>query len=190
MLEKPVLKGEIITLRPIKAEDGVHFLSFDEEVDYLTGTTAAYTQEQILAHYARIAAAGDRADYAILPRGNPDLILGEVVLNDLDEHNQSANLRIALLKKAYFGKGYGTEAIRLILKYGFERLNLHRIELEVFDFNPRALHVYEKVGFIREGLRREVLYWQGRYHHAIMMGILKSDYEKVSGGQTETTLLG
>ena len=57
-------------------------------------------------------------------------------------------------------------------------IDLHRIELEVYDFNPRAAHVYEKAGFVREGVRRDVLYWQGHYHDAITMSILKPEYEK------------
>ncbi|WP_371413714.1 GNAT family N-acetyltransferase [Virgibacillus sp. Bac330] len=65
-----------------------------------------------------------------------------------------------------------------IINYGFEQLNLHRIELEVFDFNTRARKSYEKLGFKQEGIRREVLFYDGEYHHAIMMSILKDEYLK------------
>ena len=57
-------------------------------------------------------------------------------------------------------------------------LDLHRIELEVYDFNPRAIHVYKKAGFIQEGIRRDVLLWDGKYQSAIVMSMLKSDYLK------------
>jgi RimJ/RimL family protein N-acetyltransferase len=98
------------------------------------------------------------------------------VLNEIDWLNRSANFRIALASQQFFGKGYGSEATQLIIDYGFRQLNLHRIELEVFDFNPRAQHVYEKVGFVKEGVRRDVLLWQGQYHSAITMSLLAPEY--------------
>jgi RimJ/RimL family protein N-acetyltransferase len=85
-------------------------------------------------------------DYAIILKDTREYV-GEVVLNGIDWGTRSANFRIALASKNYFGKGFGSEATRLILTFGFESLDLHRIELEVFDFNPRAQHVYEKIGF-------------------------------------------
>jgi RimJ/RimL family protein N-acetyltransferase len=66
-----------------------------------------------------------------------------------------------------------------MLDYGIRQLHLYRIELEVYDFNPRAQHVYEKVGFVQEGIRRDVLLWKGVYHSAIVMSILADEYEKI-----------
>ena len=99
-------------------------------------------------------------------------------MNDIDVRNRSANFRIMLLDEIHFGKGYGTEATKLILKHGFGQLNLHRIDLEVYDFNPRAARVYEKAGFVREGVKRDVLFWDGAYHGAIVMSILKPEFER------------
>jgi len=106
--------------------------------------------------------------------------VGEVVLNEIDWHNRTANFRIALFAEKYFGQGYGSQATDLILQYGFTQLDLHRIELEVYDFNPRAIHVYEKAGFVREGVKRDVLLWDGVYQSAIVMSILKPEYEQRS----------
>ena len=169
-----------MTLRPLNADDAeVIFEAADNaEVNRLTGTTQIATLEQYRAHYARVMEAQDRVDYAIIPSKSPEALAGEVVLNSIDAHNRSANFRIVLLTDAYFGKGYGTEATRLMLKHGFEALNLHRIDLEVYDFNLRALHVYEKVGFVREGVKRDVLFWEGAYHSAIVMSILRPEYER------------
>ena len=180
MLDKPILQGEAITLRPLSNNDAeVIFASFsDTEVTYLTGTYQTFTLDQVKTHYSQIVDANDRVDYAITSKEDSSVVLGEVVLNDINWHNHSANFRIALLYKELFGKGYGTQATQLILKYGFEDLNLHRIELEVYDFNTRAIHVYEKVGFIREGIKRDTLFWQGSYHNAIIMSMLRPDYER------------
>jgi RimJ/RimL family protein N-acetyltransferase len=178
MLEKPNLIGDRVILRPITVDDAANMFASlsDEESMRLTGTLDTFTFEQVQNYCRRIETADDRADYAITLKDNP-AYLGEVVLNDIDWHNRSANFRIALASKDIFGKGYGTEATRLILEFGFRTLKLHRIELEVYDFNPRAQRVYEKVGFIREGVRRDVLLLDGQYHSAIVMSILEDEFK-------------
>ena len=173
--------GDLIRLRPVTVDDAKTFFDSlnDADVNRLTGTTESFSFGQVQAHYSRVALANDRLDYAIIPNGKDDLI-GEVVLNNIDEHNRSASFRIALLGAKHFGKGYGTEATSLIVNYGFEVLDLHRIELEVYDFNPRAIHVYRKIGFQQEGIRRDVLFWEGQFHSAIMMSMLKTEYTLLS----------
>lgn len=181
MLEKPILHGETVRLRPITEADAeTMFASFgDEEGNRLTGTHGTFTLEQVQRHYARVGDADDRADYAIVLQSDPELLLGEVVLNDIDWDNRQASFRIALVGPHVYGKGYGTQATRLIVQYGFEQLDLHRIELEVYDFNPRAQRVYEKAGFVREGARRDALLWDGKFQDAIMMSILRPEYEQL-----------
>ena len=180
MLDKPILHGSTITLRPIIKDDASAMFSTlaDEESMRLTGTQQTFTFEQVEQHCARLLAADDRVDYAITLKDALTYI-GEVVLNDIDWLNRTASYRIALAGPATFGKGYGTEATRLVIDYGFRQLNLHRIELEVYDFNPRAQHVYEKVGFVREGVRRDVLLWEGQYYSAIIMSILAHEYHGI-----------
>ena len=181
MLQKPILTGSKIILRPIMVEDApAMFASLDDEESMrFTGTQQTFTFEQVQQYCARLLTADDRADYAIT-RQEDGLYVGEVVLNDIDWINRCGNFRIALAGKQFFGKGYGTEATQLILDYGFRQLKLHRIELEVYDFNPRAQHVYEKAGFVHEGVRRDVLLWEGEYHNAIVMSILAHEYEAMN----------
>ncbi|MCA9897443.1 MAG: GNAT family N-acetyltransferase [Ardenticatenaceae bacterium] len=180
MLEKPILRGKKVVLRPITVADAeAMFASLaDAESMRLTGTQQTFTFEQVQQHCQRITQADDRADYAIT-RKEDGAYVGEVVLNEIDWENRSGSFRIALASQNQFGKGYGTEATRLIIDFGFRTLKLHRIELEVYDFNPRAQHVYEKVGFVREGLRRDVLLWNGRYQSAIIMSILEEDWNNL-----------
>ncbi len=178
MKNQPILHGDTVTLRPIRAEDADALFETDEVVNRLTGSHETFTLEQVQAHYARVAEADDRVDYAITLKEEPDVVVGEAVLNELDLDSRSANFRIMLTKERFFGKGYGTQATRLIVALAFEQLGLNRIDLEVYAFNPRAARVYEKAGFVREGVRREALLWEGEYHDAIVMGILKSDYQK------------
>ncbi len=176
--DKPTLYGHNIFLRPITANDADAMLEStqDEEGHKLTGTQTTFSREQIAKWCENLATQEGRIDCAIVSRETGEY-LGEVVLNHIDEINRSANFRIALRGKKYYGKGVGTEAARLLLGYGFNVLELHRIDLEVFAFNPRAIHVYEKLGFKREGVRREVLLLDGEYHDAIVLGLLRHEFK-------------
>ncbi len=122
-----------------------------DEFMRLTGTHGTFTRDAVERFLARVAQADDRADWAIL-QASDDTYLGEVVLNDLDEHNRSMNFRIALNDPAVVGQGYGTEATRAVVEYGFDTVRLHRISLGVYAFNARARRVYEKCGFVHEGI--------------------------------------
>ena len=196
MLDKPTLKGEYITLRPITAEDAEDVFDSlsDQEAMRLTGTQQAFTREQVRAFCARVAHADDRLDYAVTLSNDPRY-RGEVVLNNIDWTNKSANFRIAISGPENREKGYGTEAARLVLEHAFNTLELHRIALEVFAFNVRAQHVYKKLGFRQEGVLRDALLWKGEYHDAVVMSLLESSYRAIQtkaafeGVQTERLLI-
>ncbi len=181
-LPKPNLSGTLINLRPIVKTDapGMFAALDDEEGMRLTGTTASFTFEQVENFCARLFDADDRVDYAITLKDDPTYI-GEVVLNEIDMDTRSAQFRIAMAGKQYYNKGYGSEATYLILKHGFETLGLHRIALEVYDFNPRAQYVYEKIGFVKEGVQRDVLLWEGKYQNGILMSMLEDDWRAKYG---------
>lgn len=183
MVTKPTLTGERVILRPITIDDAADMFASlsDKESMRLTGTQQKFTFEQVEKYCQRVHTADDRVDYAITDKDKPHIYLGEVVLNEIDPVNKSASFRIALAAEKYFGKGYGSEATRLMIEHGFRTLNLHRIELEVYDFNPRAQYVYEKAGFVKEGVRRDVLLWDGVYQSAIMMSILAPEYKARRG---------
>jgi RimJ/RimL family protein N-acetyltransferase len=106
-------------------------------------------------------------------------LIGEVVLNEIDPDNRSANIRIGICGHEHRGKGYGTEAMTQMLRYGFETLKLHRIHLGVYTFNPRAVHVYEKLGFQRDGVERDALYVDGEFHNMILMSMLEEEFRSL-----------
>lgn len=107
--------------------------------------------------------------------------VGIVSLMNISEANASADLSIIVAEPEYRGRGYGSDAIRTILRYGFEDLGLHRVGLSVFEFNEAAMAAYEKLGFREEGRLREVLERDGSRHDAILMGILKREWRKAAG---------
>ena len=102
-------------------------------------------------------------------------LIGGVGLEDTSPENRSAVLGIAIGDKAYWDGGYGSDTMRTVCRFGFETMNLHRIELEVYVSNERAIHVYEKVGFRLEGRRRDAVYTRGAYQDVLVMGLLAGE---------------
>ena len=150
-MEKPTLQGEMIVLRPLRASDADALWESvnDAEGNRLTGTTQQFTRQQIDDWCATISSVDGRIDLAVTANGS-DEYLGEIVLNEIDEVVRSANLRLAM-RPGYRGRGYGTEAIQLILGLAFDGLALHRVELDVLSINARAKSLYENLGFRVEG---------------------------------------
>ena len=120
-----------------------------------------------------VAARPDRLDLAVVDAAAGHCV-GEVVLNDLDAANRSCNFRI-LLGPAGRNRGLGSEATALLLEHAFTATTLHRIALEVYDFNPRARHVYERAGFNFEGTARDALHFDGQWIDAHVFSILATD---------------
>lgn len=180
---KPTLRGELVELRPITAEDVAWIgpiLREDREVNILTGSVHSSTEpldtgmeeETLRATYGSWAQAHDRLVLAIIDRTTGEGV-GEVVLNDWDEGNKSCGFRI-LIGEDGRGKGLGTEATQLMVQHGLSTMGLHRISLEVYDFNPRARRVYEKAGFVYEGTGRDALLFDGTWIDVHFMAILNT----------------
>ncbi|MFG3442602.1 GNAT family N-acetyltransferase [Nonomuraea sp. NPDC047897] len=173
--EKPTLRGERVTLRPVGPEDAedLYALVTDPEVRRLTGSHGEFDLQAARQWYATRGGHDDRLDLAIVADGG---YVGEIVLNELDADNLACNLRIALVGPRVFGRGYGTEAIRLTLGHAFAATPLHRVSLGVYSFNERAAHVYKKVGFVQEGVLRDALLWDGRRYDSITMSVLRTEW--------------
>lgn len=107
--------------------------------------------------------------------------MGETVINQIDWELRSGNFRIGLFHTGERGRGIGTWATEAIRDFAFERLKLHRLELDVFSFNPRAERVYLKAGFKREGVLRDAVLDGGQYGDAILMWILEDEWRELKG---------
>lgn len=173
------LEGERLYLRPIGQEDveGYYHMLFNKEMRRLTGTRQIFTIEGV-QRYIEAKSADPSTVLLLIALLDSDQIIGDIALQDIDPANRNASLRIAIDSEPHLGKGYGPEAMRLLLDYGFGQLNLHRIELQVFDYNERAIKAYEKVGFVREGIQRDALYYNHRYHDSIMMSMLEHEFRE------------
>lgn len=185
---KPTLIGNKVILRPFIVEDTEKMIEFilEPELRKLTGSVIndeeankPFTNEdieRITNWYHTRNEQTDRLDLAIVDKATNDVV-GEVVFNEYNPTTNNVNFRILIGAKGC-NKGIGTEAISLFIKYGFEVLNLHKIELGVYSFNPRAEKVYRKNGFILEGIKREDMIYNGVYYDTKYFGMLKEDYIK------------
>ncbi|MEU7612848.1 GNAT family protein [Micromonospora sp. NPDC049204] len=180
---KPTLTGRLVTLRPVTADDAeaMTAIMIDPEVARLTGSVSSSAElgeapplEVSRDWYGSRGATDDRLDLAIVDNATGALV-GEVVLNCHDPDARSVSFR-TLIGPEGRDRGLGTEATRLLLGYAFGQLEMHRVGLEVFDFNPRARHVYEKVGFVHEGTRRHALRFDDDWIDAHDMSILEHEW--------------
>jgi len=181
-MEAPFLTGEQIYLRPLDEDDVDRCLRWINDAEVARGVgrkgPISRTQERewIVGQYksrstfslAIVLKAGDRH-------------IGNCGLHEIEPENGRAEFGILIGEKGEWGKGYGPEAAGMLLRYGFEELRLHRIDLEVYAQNERAQRAYEKAGFVLEGRRRESYFSQGAFDDTLIMGILKPEWEKHAG---------
>jgi RimJ/RimL family protein N-acetyltransferase len=166
-------------LSPCAPEDAQSWARWDNDLEVtLPLGDEAYTlfplqkSEQIVADVIR----GQHHVFGIVDL-ETDKLIGRCMLFDLDWVNRKAMLGIVIGEKAYWGQGYGQEAVRLLLDYGFHLLNLNSVMLGTFAFNQRAIHCYERVGFKVIGRRRQARIIAGVKYDAILMDILADEYQ-------------
>lgn len=171
-------------LRTAKPEDAEayyqqNFNPLDREVARLTGCKEEFSRDEVVNFFLQCIDAEDRYDFLIVaPDGD---IIGESVINEIDWELQSANFRICIFRSEGRGKGIGSWATEATRDFAFEVLKLHRLELDVFSFNPRAEKAYRKAGFKREGIRRDAVRDGEAYGDDILMAILEEEWRELYG---------
>ena len=179
--EEKAMEGKLVRLRAYEKSDldaVMKWVNDDEVTDLLGGDILIYPVSS-LAEDRFIEAAANPSDkqktFVIETLVKPRYI-GGISFNVIDWRSRHAGVGIVLGDKSLWGKGYGTDAMRVLMRLGFDQMNLHRIWLHVHDYNARAIKSYEKCGFKREGVLRQQHFGRGRYNDTIVMGILESEY--------------
>ena len=170
------LVGEKIYLSPRNVEDVEIFTEWMNDfyvTDYTGRSHQAMTLQEEKEHLEKRAI--NKSVFAIID-SEKDEMIGTVGLHEIDNINRTATLGIFIGNKNYWSKGYGTEAIKLILDFGFNYLNLNNIDLALMEFNQRALKCYEKCGFKEIGRKRKCKFINGKYYDSILMDILAEEF--------------
>lgn len=173
--------GKLVRLREYRKEDvkqAQEYLNDPEIKRLLTpGIPFLYTLEDEEKWFENNSATKDRYNFAIETLEDKKYI-GGCGINELDWKNSVAVVGIFIGDKNYWGKSYGTDAMKILVKFIFEQMNINKIRLHVFSFNERAKKSYEKCGFKWEGTLRQEIFKDGKHYDDIVMGILKEEYFK------------
>ncbi|SES83375.1 GNAT family N-acetyltransferase [Anaerobranca gottschalkii] len=170
--------GKKVRLREYRKEDLNTALTYinDPDIKRLInpGIPYLYTLEDEERWMANNSATKDCYSFAIETLEESKYI-GGCGINKIDWKNSWAEIGIFIGDKNYQSKGYGTDALHVLIKFIFEQLNINKIKLNTFSFNKRGIKAFEKVGFKVEGILREELYRDGQYHDIYVMALFKGE---------------
>lgn len=175
-----LFEGERVRLSAPREEDAAAFARWSHDAAYLRAVDTDYARpisaRQAAERYPGDGGESNTIEFRIRTL-DEDLLIGFVALHSIEWNNRAAQLAIGIGEPGYRGKGYGTDALRLVLRYAFDELNLLRVGLDVISNNVAAVRAYEKVGFVHEGAMRRAVLRDGRHHDRLIMGILRDDWK-------------
>lgn len=178
-----LFSGKKVRLTAFKREDLPIITGWYRHSDFIRmyegGVAGPRTDDQWQKWYQNLDSTQDSYSFAIRPIDD-ERIIGMIDINGILWNQGSAWMAIAIGEPSNQGKGYGSEAIRLMLAFAFQELNLHRVQLTVFEYNQRAIEVYEKLGFVREGVFRQAIHRDGQRLDMLLYGILRPEWEQNS----------
>lgn len=173
------LLGEKVYLSPMNVGDAETFVKWlnDFNVTDYTGKSASLMTLAQEEAWVRSIVEGNNYAFSII-KNEDDSLIGNMGLHKVDHINRSATLGILIGEHDNRSKGYGTEAISLLLDFAFNYLNLNSVNLTVLEVNERAKRCYEKVGFKEFGRQRKCKFVNGKYYDIVHMDILKEEFKQ------------
>ncbi len=177
------LAGEAVYLRPLELDDLPLFRRWfaDREVVRYSLSKLLFPHSELDLREWLERTIRDKSALSLgIVERTTDALLGYAGIAGISAINRSGEYYILIGDKGSWGKGYGTEATKLVVGYGFASLNLHRIGLTVSAENVGGIEAYRRAGFTVEGVLREACYRDGRYHDKIVMGLLRSEWEALA----------
>lgn len=174
----PKIVGDRLYLSPMNVEDAPIYVKWlnDKTVSENLGLDTKVTTLEGEKEWLK--RSQNQYNFAIVLKKD-DKLIGNISFGDVDLIHRNAMLQIFIGDEENRGKGYGKEAIKLLLEYGFNNLNLNNIMLNVYSFNKRAIKVYESLGFKKFGTRHKSHYFKGQFYDEIQMEILKDEYSEI-----------
>jgi RimJ/RimL family protein N-acetyltransferase len=176
----PRLQGEKVRLTAIMGGDVQQMLPWYQDSalvrQFSTRPASPMSQVWLRERLDHQRQASDDFPFAIRLL-DEDTLIGRIDLFGVEWTQGTGWLGIIIAADRHQGRGYGTDALRLLLDFAFRELNLHRVQLTVFEYNRAAIALYEKLGFSREGVIRESLHRDGQRHDSLLYGILRHEWE-------------
>jgi len=179
-----MLKGERVTLRPIQREDLKRLHELNQNVDLVLLGDGEWSPIPFAAFekaFEKRLEDHDHVKFAIEADGK---LIGDIQLQDRDRRSRVAGVGMAIYDRKYLGRGYGREALALLVDWAFRIQNYTRLWLNTWATNERAIRCYRAVGFVEEGRQRRQIFVDGQYVEAVFMGLLREEWagrDKVTG---------
>jgi RimJ/RimL family protein N-acetyltransferase len=167
--------GNKCYLSPLSIEDAEKCTEWNNDLEVTINLGRYSNSSDLNTEKQKLSESADAHNYGIIDKETDELI-GNCGFFDMDNINQTAEAGILIGNKSYWNKGYGTEAMALLLDYGFKALNLYNILIRVYSFNERVIKCYEKVGFKIIGERRKSLQRGNKRYDIIYLDILYNEF--------------
>ena len=179
MTSGSLLRGASVRLTGLRAGDGEAMARWSEEPQYMRMVDSDWMRPRVSddSPLGRTGSSPTGVEFRIRAVAN-DRLLGFLAVHRIEWNNQVGEMSIGIGDPADWGKGYGSEAMCLALRYAFHELNLNRVWLTVISYNARAIRLYEKLGFQREGVMREAVLRDGKRYDMLVMGLLRWEWEQ------------
>ena len=176
------MQGKLVKLRAYEKSDADALFRWfsDEDVTRWLGPPNFRSRAHQEKFIELAQAAGDDAKYFAIETLDGKLV-GDTGIRKIDWQSRKAEFFITIGEKQCWDKGFGTDALRVVSRLAFDKMNLNRLWLTAIADNSRAIRCYEKCGFVREGLLRQDSFVDGKYRDVLMMAILREDYERTRG---------
>jgi RimJ/RimL family protein N-acetyltransferase len=172
-----MIVGEKTRLRAIERSDIPMFVRWFNDPELLRYLAMYLPMSQAAEEQWFEAQLQDDSSHVFVIETLDDAVpIGNLDLHGIDWLNRCAGCGISICEKSYWNQGYGTDALRTLVRFAFQELNLNRVSLQVFDFNARAIRSYEKIGFRHEGRLRQARFVEGRYVDELIMGLLREEW--------------
>jgi len=178
-----MLKGDKVILRAIERDDIKRFHELERNVELVLLAEDEWQPKPLAAFEKEFEKDLDHENHNSFAIEVDGKLIGGCGLHHSRRRDGSTEFGIGIYDPEYIGKGYGSDAIRTLLRWAFQIQNWRRVQLRTLACNERAVRAYQKIGFVEEGRLREHVFFQGRYVDELVMGLLRSEWEAKRGAR-------
>ncbi|MGH4123651.1 MAG: GNAT family N-acetyltransferase [Clostridium sp.] len=177
-----LLVGEKVKLTSINQEDVLEFQKWYNDASFMRHYDIVSAMPKTIEDVKELVSEAQKSNTAYIfaiKNIHQEEFIGVTGFEDISWNNGTALIYIGIGGEKHRGKGYGAEALKLTMEFGFQELNFHKIQLTVLEYNEPAIKLYEKFGFKREGVYREFIHRDGKRYDMYLYGILRSEWDTI-----------